>query len=408
METIHNIEKIRSDFPILSQQVFGCPMVYFDNAATTHKPLVVIDAISEFYTKYNANVHRGAHFLSMKASEMFENARSFIARQINAQHSYEIIFTRGTTESVNLVASTFGRMHVGKGDEVIISHIEHHSNIVPWQMLCNEKQAVLRIIPVLDSGELDFDGFLSLLSSKTKLLAITHVSNSLGTIIPVENYIAEARLRNIPVLLDGAQAMAHLPVDVQQLGCDFYCFSGHKTYGPTGIGILYGKEEHLQQMPPWQGGGEMIKDVSFEKTIYNDIPFKFEAGTPHVAGAIGLERALGYLNSIGWNWICSRENALLQYLNTQLQSIEGIQIVGTASDKAPVVSFLIDKIHPYDAGLILDRLGIAVRTGNHCTQPVMDRFKVPGTIRASLAFYNTHEEIDRLIVAIEKVKQMLS
>lgn len=408
METIKKIDEIRSDFPILTQHMSGHQIVYFDNAATTQKPRIVIDSISDFYTNYNANVHRGAHFLSLKASEMFENARLLIARHINAQHSCEIIFTRGTTEAINLVANTFGKIRINRGDEVIISYIEHHSNIVPWQMLCNEKQAVLRIIPVLDTGELDFDGFLSLISSKTKLLALTHVSNSLGTIVPVDDYIAEMRSRNIPVLIDGAQAMAHLPVDVQKLDCDFYCFSGHKTFGPTGIGILYGKEEHLLQMPPWQGGGEMIRDVTFEKTTYNDLPFKFEAGTPHVAGAIGIEKALAYMNNIGWNWINNWENELLQYLTAQLQTIKGVKIIGTASNKVPVVSFMIDKIHPYDAGLILDRLGIAVRTGNHCTQPVMDRFKIPGTIRASLSFYNTPEEIDRLIAAIEKVKQMLS
>jgi cysteine desulfurase / selenocysteine lyase len=402
----YDIEKIRSDFPILSQQVYGKPLVYFDNAATTQKPNIVIDSISEYYREYNANVHRGVHFLSNKASKAFEDVRVQIQHFINAKNSHEIIFTRGTTEAINLVASSYGRKFIGKDDEIIISEIEHHSNIVPWQMLCEQTGAVLRVIPVLDDGTLDFDTYLSLLTKKTKLVSITHISNTLGTIVPVKKYIDAAHAQNIPVMLDGAQASSHTEVDVQALGCDFYSFSGHKTFGPMGIGILYGREELLNAMPPYQGGGEMISDVSFEKTTYNDLPFKFEAGTPNVGDVIGLGKAIEYIRQLGIPFIAGREKELLKYLTRQLSDIGGITIIGTAPEKTSVVSFLIHKIHPYDAGTIIDRFGVAVRTGNHCTQPIMDRYKIPGTIRASLAFYNTQEEIDVLIAAIQKVKEM--
>lgn len=402
----YDIEKIRSDFPILSQQVYGKPLVYFDNAATTQKPNIVIDAISEYYREYNANVHRGVHFLSNKASKAFEDVRVQIQHFINAKNSNEIIFTRGTTEAINLVASSYGRKFIGKDDEIIISEIEHHSNIVPWQMLCEQTGAILRVIPALDDGTLDFDVYLNQLTKKTKLVSITHISNTLGTIVPVKKYIDAAHAQNIPVLLDGAQASAHTEIDVQALGCDFYSFSGHKTFGPMGIGILYGREELLNAMPPYQGGGEMISEVSFDKTTYNDLPFKFEAGTPNVGDVIGLGKAIDYIGNLGISFIEDREKKLLSYLTKRLDELGGITIIGTAPEKTSVISFLIDKIHPYDAGTIIDRFGIAVRTGNHCTQPIMDRYKIPGTIRASLAFYNTEEEIDVLIAAIEKVKEM--
>lgn len=408
MPPAHDIEKIRNDFPILSQQVYGKPLVYFDNAATTQKPIVVIKALSEYYKKFNANVHRGAHLLSNKASKAFEDVRIQIQRFINAEHSHEIIFTRGATEAINLVASSYGSKFIAKGDEIIISEIEHHSNIVPWQMLCEKTDAKLRIIPVLDDGSLDFEAYLKLLNKKTKIVAITHISNTLGTIVPVKKYIDAAHELNIPVMLDGAQASAHIEIDVKELGCDFYCFSGHKTYGPMGIGVLYGREDLLKAMPPYQGGGEMIREVSFSKTTYNDLPFKFEAGTPNVGDAIGLGKAIDYIQQLGLPFIAGREKKLLDYLNGQLSSISRIKIIGTAPEKTSIVSFLIDKIHPYDAGLIIDRFAVAVRTGNHCTQPIMDRFAIPGTIRASLAFYNTEEEIDVLIAAIEKVKEMFN
>lgn len=406
MPLVQDIEKIRSDFPILSQRVYGKPLVYFDNAATTQKPNVVIDALSEYYREYNANVHRGVHFLSNKASAAFEDVRVQIKHFIKAKHVHEIIFTRGTTEAINLVASSYGRKFICKDDEIIISEIEHHSNIVPWQMLCEQVGAKLRIIPALDDGTLDFESFLKLLNPKTKFVSITHISNSLGTIVPVKQFIDAAHAQNIPVMLDGAQASAHTEIDVQALGCDFYSFSGHKTFGPMGIGILYGREELLNAMPPYQGGGEMIQDVSFTKTTYNNLPFKFEAGTPNVGDAIGLGKAITYIQQLGLPYIGEREKKLLNYLTTRLLKTGNITIIGNAPEKTSVVSFLIDKIHPYDAGTIIDRFGVAVRTGNHCTQPIMDRYKLPGTIRASLAFYNTEEEIDVLIAAIEKVKEM--
>ncbi|MBE0662385.1 MAG: cysteine desulfurase [Bacteroidales bacterium] len=406
MPLVQDIEKIRSDFPILSQQVYGKPLVYFDNAATTQKPTVVIDAISEYYREYNSNVHRGVHFLSNKASKAFEDVRVQVQQFINAKHVHEIIFTRGTTEAINLVASSYGRRFIGKDDEIIISEIEHHSNIVPWQMLCEQVGAKLRIIPALDDGTLDFEAYLKLLNQRTKFVSITHISNTLGTIVPVKDFIDAAHRWNIPVMLDGAQASAHTEIDVEVLGCDFYSFSGHKTFGPMGIGILYGREELLNAMPPYQGGGEMIQDVSFTKTTYNNLPFKFEAGTPNVGDVIGLGKAIAYIQQLGLPYIAEREKNLLDYLTKRLLETGNITIIGNAPEKTSVVSFLIDKIHPYDAGTIIDRFGVAVRTGNHCTQPVMDRYKLPGTIRASLAFYNTEEEIDILIAAIEKVKEM--
>ncbi len=403
-----NIEKIRNDFPILQTAVYNRPLIYFDNAATTQKPRQVIDSVSEYYQTLNSNVHRGVHHLSIKASEKYEQVRNQVREFIHAVHAHEIIFTRGTTEAINLVAASFGRKFIKRSDEIIVSHIEHHSNIVPWQMLCHEKKARLKVIPVLDNGELDLDEFEKLMNPRTRLVALTHVSNTLGTIVPIDRFIDIAHRHNVPVLIDGAQAAGHLRVDVQQLDCDFYCFSGHKMYGPMGVGVLYGKEEWLNQMPPYQGGGDMIKDVSFGKTIYNDLPFKFEAGTPNVADTFGLGAAIEYLNMLGLDKIAAREKDLLDYLTRRLHEIPEVSIIGSGSHKVPVVSFLINHIHPYDAGTIIDRLGIAVRTGNHCTQPIMDRFRLPGTIRASLAFYNTREEIDRLISAIEKVKQMFS
>jgi cysteine desulfurase / selenocysteine lyase len=403
----YDIEKIRSDFPILSQQVYGKPLVYFDNAATTQKPGVVIEALTEYYSQYNANVHRGVHFLSNKASKAYENVRLQIQSFINAKHSHEIVFTRGTTEAINLVASSYGKKFTGKNDEIIISGIEHHSNIVPWQMLCEQTGAKLKVIPVLDDGTLDFDAYLNLLSPKTKLVSITHISNTLGTIVPVKKFINAAHELKIPVMLDGAQASSHMEIDMQDLDCDFYSFSGHKVFGPMGIGVLYGKEALLDVMPPYQGGGEMISSVTFENTTYNDLPFKFEAGTPNVGGTIALGKAIGYIQQLGFSIIAEQEKKLLDYLTKRLTDAGGIKIIGTAPEKTSVVSFLIDKIHPYDAGTIIDRFGVAVRTGNHCTQPIMDHYKLPGTIRASLAFYNTEEEIDVLIEAIEKVKEML-
>jgi len=401
-----DINKIRKDFPILQQQVYGKPLAYFDNAATTQKPQCVIDAIVKYYTEENSNIHRGVHFLSQKATLAFENARETVQKFINAQHAHEIIFTRGTTESINLVASSFGKKFIGKGDEVIISAMEHHSNIVPWQMICEEKQAVLKVIPFHKNGELDIDAFEKLLSEKTKIIAITHVSNALGTINPIKEIIKKAHERNIPVLIDGAQGIAHSKVDVQDLDCDFYCFSGHKVYAPMGVGVLYGKEKWLNAMPPYQGGGEMIETVTFDKTTYNELPFKFEAGTPNVGDVLGLAVALQYVEAIGIDNIAMYENELLEYATNELSKIGGIQIIGTATHKASVLSFLIDNIHPYDAGTIIDRFGVAVRTGHHCAQPVMDILEIPGTIRASFAFYNTKEEIDVLITAVKKVKEM--
>jgi cysteine desulfurase / selenocysteine lyase len=399
---------IRRDFPILGCKVHGKPLVYFDNAATTQKPRQVVEAISKYYYEDNANVHRGVHYLSQQATIAFEGVRKQVADFINAGNSCEIIFTKGTTESINLVASTFGRMVVGEGDEILISAMEHHANIVPWQMLCEEKKAHLRVIPISDSGELDLEAFVGFLSNRTRLLAITHVSNTLGTVNPVKEIVAMAHSKNIPVLLDGAQSIAHMSVDVQDLDCDFYCFSGHKLYGPMGIGVLYGKEELLNRMPPYQGGGEMIDQVSFEKTTYNELPYKFEAGTPNVADVMGLAAAISYISNIGIVNIGKWEAELLLYATSEFKKIGGITFYGEAKHKASVLSFLIDGVHPYDAGVIIDHMGVAVRTGTHCTQPLMDRFGISGTIRASMAFYNTKDEIDELVRAVRQVKKMFS
>ena len=396
---------IRQDFPILSRQVYGKPLIYFDNAATTQKPRQVVEAICKYYYEDNANVHRGVHYLSQQATTAFEQVRKQIAAFINTRNSSELIFTKGTTESINLVASSFGRM-LNEGDEIVISAMEHHANIVPWQMLCEKKKTVLRIIPIMDNGELDLDAYIRLLNQRTRLVAITHVSNTLGTINPVKEMIATARAQGIPVLVDGAQALSHIRVDVQDMDCDFYCFSGHKIYGPMGIGGLYGKEELLNRMPPYQGGGEMIDHVTFEKTTYNELPYKFEAGTPNVADVMGFGAAISYIDQLGIENIGKWESELLQYATSELKRIGDITIIGEAKHKTCVVSFLINGIHPYDAGTILDHLGVAIRTGTHCTQPIMDRFGIPGTMRASFAFYNTYAEIDELIKGIEQVKKM--
>lgn len=403
-----DIEKIRADFPALHQEVHGRPLVYFDNAATSQKPQVVMDALSEYYQKYNSNVHRGVHFLSQKATDAYEASRVAVQKHINAKHDYEVIFTRGTTESINLVAHSFGKDFVNEGDEIIVSAIEHHSNIVPWQMLCEEKKAVLKVIPVNDQGELIMEAFYELLSDRTKMLAVNHISNALGTVNPVKEMIDAAHKVGAAVLIDGAQAVAHDVVDVQALDCDFYCFSSHKLFGPTGIGFLYGKEEWLNKMPPYQGGGEMIADVSFEKTTYAGLPHKFEAGTPNIADSIAIKAALEYMDGIGWDNVAAYEQELLAYGTEKLLEIEGLKIVGEAKEKASLISFVMEGIHPYDAGTILDKLGIAVRTGHHCAQPIMQRFGIPGTIRASFAFYNTKAEIDLLVEGLKRVKMMLS
>jgi cysteine desulfurase/selenocysteine lyase len=401
-----DVEQIRKDFPILHQEVHGKPLVYLDNAATAQKPQVVIDALAGYYATDNANVHRGVHRLSERATEGYEGARGRIRRFLNAAHTREIIFVRGATEGINLVAQTYGRRTVGRGDEIVITTLEHHSNIVPWQILCEEKGAALRVVPIDDAGEIDVAAYERLLGERTRLVAIAHVSNALGTIVPVKPMIDAAHRRGIPVLVDGAQAAPHLRVDVRALDCDFYTFSGHKTYGPTGIGVLYGKTALLEQMPPFQGGGDMIKSVSFEKTVYNDLPYKFEAGTPHIAGAIGLAAALEYLEALGLDHVGAYEQELLAHGTDRLARIPGLTLIGTAREKAGVLSFVVDGIHPHDVGTILDREGIAVRTGHHCAMPVMTRFEIAATTRASLAFYNTHEEIDALADALGRVREI--
>ena len=397
-----DVEAIRKDFPILNREVQGNPLVYLDNAATSQKPQSVIDKLVSYYSEINANVHRGVHTLSQEATEEYEGARSKVRNLINAKEDAEIIFTRGTTEGINLVAQTLGVQRVGEGDEVIISNMEHHSNVVPWQILCDQIGAHLRVVPINDDGELLMDEYEKLLSPRTKLVSIVHLSNALGTINPVKDIVAIAHQHGVPVLLDGAQSAPHLPVDVQDLDCDFYTFSGHKLYGPTGIGILYGKRELLESMPPFQSGGDMIKSVTFEKTLYNDLPYKFEAGTPHIAGAIGLGAAVDYVNTIGLDRAAAYEHELLEYGTEQLQAIEGLKLIGTAQHKSGVLSFLLEGIHPHDIGTVLDTQGIAIRTGHHCTQPLMQRFRIPATARASLAFYNTKAEIDALVEGIHK------
>lgn len=398
----------REDFKILEQEVNNRPLVYLDNAATTQKPKSVINAISEYYRTINSNIHRGVHHLSQLATTRFEEAREAIRRYINAKNSYEIIFTRGATESINLIANSFCRAFLKAGDEVIVSEMEHHANIVPWQMACEIAGANLKVLPFDDSGVLMIEKLEELITPKTKIISITHISNSLGTINPIEEVIRIAHSHNIPVMIDGAQAVSHEKVDVQQLDCDFYCFSGHKMYAPMGIGVLYGKEKWLNTMPPYQGGGEMIQQVTFEKTTYNELPFKFEAGTPAVSDVIGLHTAIQYIEKLGIDKILQHEQKLLQYATEQLSVIEGLRIYGTAPQKAAIISFNLEGIHPYDVGVIIDHLGVAVRTGHHCTQPVMQHFQIPGTVRASFALYNTQEEVDRLVEAVKKAKMMLS
>jgi cysteine desulfurase/selenocysteine lyase len=406
-KTTFDIDRIRGDFPLLHTEMNGKPLVFLDSAASSQKPSVVIDAIDKYYRKQNANVHRGVYQLSQLATDAFEHARRRIADFLNAGSDREIIFVRGATEAINLVASSYGRKFLKEGDEVVISAMEHHSNIVPWQLACEAAGAKLRVIPVDDQGELDQEAYAEMLNERTKMVALVHISNTLGTINPVKEMIAKAHAKSIPVLIDGAQATPHMKVDVRDLDADFYVFSGHKVFGPTGIGILYGKEKLLESMPPYQGGGEMIETVTFEKTTYNTIPFKFEAGTPDISGAVGLNVALDYLESIGHEAIGNWEQELLDYGTEKLSRIEGIRFIGTAKNKASVISFLVDGTHPYDVGTILDKLGIAVRTGHHCTQPLMDRYGIPGTIRASFAFYNNKEDIDRLAEGVERAARML-
>ncbi|MFN8274524.1 MAG: cysteine desulfurase [Flavobacteriaceae bacterium] len=401
-----DIQKIRAEFPILSQTVHGKPLVYFDNGATSQKPQIILEAIQHYYEQINANIHRGVHTLSQLATDAYELSRQKIQKHINAAHAYEVIFTSGTTHSVNAIANGFASV-LKPGDEVLVSALEHHSNIVPWQMLCERTGAVLKVIPMNNEGELIQEKYRELLNEKTKIVAVNHISNALGTINPVKEMIALAHQVGAAVLVDGAQAVPHLKPDVQDLDCDFYVFSGHKMCGPTGVGILYGKETWLNQLPPYQGGGEMIATVSFEKTTYAGLPHKFEAGTPNIAGGIVLGTAVDYMNSVGFEAIQAYENELLQYATQRLLEIEGLKIYGTSSQKASVVSFNIEGIHPYDIGTIIDKKGIAVRTGHHCAQPIMDFYGIPGTVRASFAFYNTKEEIDYMIEAIQKARLML-
>mgnify|MGYP000729823028 FL=1 len=401
-----DIQKIREDFPILSRTVYGKPLVYFDNGATTQKPRCVVDAIAEEYYSVNANVHRGVHFLSQQATELHEGARETVRKFINARSTSEIVFTRGTTESINLLASSFGEAFLREGDEVIVSVMEHHSDIVPWQLLRDRRGIVIRVIPMTDRGELLTDEYAALFNERTRLVCVTHVSNVLGTVNPVREMIATAHARGVPVLVDGAQAVPHMAVDVQALDADFYAFSGHKVYGPTGVGVLYGKEEWLDRLPPYQGGGEMIQHVSFERTTFNELPYKFEAGTPDYIGTYALARALDYVSALGMDQIDAYEQELTRYATERLRSIEGMRIFGEAPHKGSVISFLVGNIHHFDLGTLLDRLGIAVRTGHHCAQPLMQRLGIEGTVRASFSFYNTKEEVDTLVAGIERVRHM--
>ena len=404
----YDVNNIREDFPILKKLIHGKPLCYLDNAATTQKPYYVIDKTNNYYKTMNANIHRGVHALSQEATEAFEESRIIVKKFINALGKNEIIFTRGTTESINLVASTYGRSKINDGDEIIISHMEHHSNIVPWQMLCKEKNAKLHVIPVNDSGELMFEEFERMISNKTKFISLVFASNSLGTVNPVKKIINLAHSYNIPVMLDAAQAVNHLPIDVQELDCDFLAFSGHKLYGPTGIGILYGKVNHLEAMPPYMGGGDMISKVTFEETTYNELPHKFEAGTPDIAGAIGLGAAIEYIEKVGLANIARHESELLNYATEAVSDLKGIRIIGTAKEKIGVLSFHFENVHPHDVGTFLDFEGVAIRTGHHCTQPLMDRFKVPATSRASFAMYNTKEEVDTLVIGLKKILEVFS
>ena len=402
-----DIEKIRADFPILSRKVNGKQLIYFDNGATAQKPKLVIDTIKNYYENQNANIHRGVHTLSQEITVIYENARAVIQKHLNAAHPHEIIFTRGTTDAINLVASSFGKKFISKGDEIIVSAMEHHSNILPWQQVCEEKGAILKVIPINDAGELIISEYKKLLNERTKIVAVAHISNTLGTINPIEEIIALAHVQNIPVLIDGAQAVAHTNIDVQRSFADFYVFSGHKLFGPTGVGVLYGKEKWLNELPPYQVGGGTIKTVTFEKTEYADLPLKFEAGTPHIEGGVGLAAAINYINNIGLENIAAYEHELLVHATKALYQVDGVKIIGTAKDKASVISFVVEGIHPFDIGTILDQLGVAVRTGHHCTQPLMNFYCIPGTIRASFAFYNTKEEIDIFIEGLKKAIKML-
>lgn len=406
MSSLFDVDKIRKDFPALHQTIHSKPLVYLDNAATTQKPLSVVDAIRDFYLKDCSNIHRGVHELSERATRDYEEARVKVQEFIRAAHSREIIFVRGTTEAINLVAHSYGRAHLKTGDEIVVSALEHHSNIVPWQLLCEEKGARLKVIPMNDQGELDLKAYTDLLNSKVRLVALPHVSNALGTVIPIKEMIRLAHEHNIPVLIDGAQAVSHLEVDVVDLDVDFYAFSGHKLYGPTGIGVLYGKTQLLEAMPPYQGGGDMIESVTFEKTTYNGLPYKFEAGTPDIAGVIGLGAAIDYVNHLGLKNIAAYENELLEYATKRLAEEKGIELVGTAKDKVSVLSFLMEGVHPHDVGTILDQEGVAIRTGHHCAQPVMDRLNIAATCRASFALYNTKREIDALVQALRKVREV--
>ncbi|MGE0088472.1 MAG: aminotransferase class V-fold PLP-dependent enzyme [Bacteroidales bacterium] len=401
-----DIQNIRNDFPILKQEIYGKPLVYFDNGATTQKPQVVIDEINKIYSHENSNIHRGVHYLSEQLTQRFEGARKVIQEFINAKFEYEVIFTSGTTQSINTVAYSFGERFVNEEDEIIISTLEHHSNIVPWQLLCERKKARLKVIPINNDGELIIEEFEKLITSKTKIVAVNQVSNALGTINDVKKIIDISHAHNIPVLIDGAQSIQHGQTDVQSLDCDFFAFSGHKFYGPTGIGVLYGKEKWLNKMPPFLSGGEMIKKVSFEKTSFNELPFKFEAGTPNYVGAIGMAKAIEYIQSVGIENIAAYEKELLNYATEKLKSIPGLRIIGTSKNKVSLISFILENIHHYDAGMVIDKMGIAVRTGHHCAEPVMRRFNIEGTLRASFSFYNTKNEIDQLYNAILKVKQM--
>ncbi|MEW6510237.1 MAG: cysteine desulfurase [Bacteroidota bacterium] len=408
LDRFNAVKACRHHFPLLRQRVNGKPLVYLDNAATSQKPQVVIDAVMRYYEEENSNIHRGVHFLSERATQAYEGARTKVQRFLNAGEQREIIFVRGTTEGINLVAHSYGRRHVGPGDEVLISAMEHHSNIVPWQILCEERGAALRVIPINDAGELVMNDYARMLTPRTKIVALVHVSNALGTVNPVKRLISMAHAKNIPVLIDGAQAVPHMRVDVRDLDADFYAFSAHKVFGPTGIGVLYGKEALLEAMPPYQGGGDMIKSVTFEKTLYNDLPYKFEAGTPNIEGTIGLGAAIDYINTLDVDGIAAFEHDLLRYATDAVLQVPGLRIIGTAKEKAAVLSFVMEGIHPHDIGTILDDEGIAIRTGHHCAQPVMQRFGVPATARASFAFYNTREEVDVLVSALQKVREVLS
>lgn len=406
--TLFDVEAVRSDFPVLAQKVHGKPLAYLDNAATTQKPLAVIEAIDTYYREYNSNIHRGLHTLSEKATAGYEDARSTVRRFINAGDNREIVFVRGTTEGINLITQSYGRANLKPGDEIIISEMEHHSNIVPWQLLCQQTGAVLKVIPIDENGDLILSEYEKLLGPKTRIVSIVHISNALGTINPVRQIIERAHAHDAVVVVDGAQAVAHTPVDVQALDCDFYVFSGHKLYGPTGIGVLYGRQELLEKMPPYQGGGDMIKVVTLEKTLYNDLPHKFEAGTPHIAGVIGLGKAIEYISAVGLETIAVYEHELLDYANHAILDIKGLRQIGTAAQKTSILSFTLEGIHPHDIGTILDHDGVAIRAGHHCAMPVMEHFRVPATARASLAFYNTRSEVDRLVESLHKCREVFA